>query len=670
MQELRTQLNDIHAAASESHAAIQSDLETHRAQRRAEDASRMELKTRTKTLEESKRSAETSKRDAEKRLRAAEGARDNASLRIGKLEKEIESLRVRMREDEAAVIQCREEADETERQIREELEKKRKEIKVAEDVVAALNARAKELEEKIAEEEEKVKRAREHAEIKKQDRSFYPLHVVPAVDNSSSSPWSPIAAAFSHPPPDLAQDPHSHINTEFSQHIDVFSQPLPIPQRNGSISSGSGDGGDPPVPSRPNRLSLGGISNFREPDASEQDRQTTAVGQPFLRTPPYPMFDDENSLTISSAHSLSTRFSPFGESDMDGTASSSPAQVAGISPMSTSLIPTSLYKTLNAGSSLSVDAPVRMMSFQSEDDVVLSRDWRKAYQPPIAPEAPAVFNSSPTSLTCPSFDAIDQEDPFEVRPPPPLRHRFTSEGFDAQRSAFNGPNRTTSEPQPLARARTHEDEDTGAASNNHRRWFSTSTKEKKGLNPQAKVFSLSKKLVPGFGPHPHEQQQQQQQQITHAGPGPFEPFAPPSAPPPPPPPPPPPSMHLTVPNGVFSTSPPDMDSLFSSITMRAFAPSPAEREALRALGGSSNTSLERLPTLSEVSSIPPSSPSHVHAIASQRSPAPSIAEVGTRGGLLSPGLAWLQSLPRMNMRKTKFSPWEDEMPESRDGEDK
>ncbi|KAF8554187.1 hypothetical protein OG21DRAFT_1509197 [Imleria badia] len=93
-----------------------------------------------------------------------------------------------------------------------------------------------------------------------------------------------------------------------------------------------------------------------------------------------------------------------------------------------------------------------------------------------------------------------------------------------------------------------------------------------------------------------------------------------------------------------------------SSLLRAFAPSRAEREALqRALGGSTNTSLERLPSLSDVGSIP-SSPALAHPEAPGRS-------IGEKDCTLP---AWLQSLPLI--RKPNFSPWEDEEPASAETE--
>jgi len=292
-------------------------------------------------------------------------------------------------------------------------------------------------------------------------------------------------------------------------------------------------------------------------------------------------------------------------------------------------------------------------------------------------ESPGVFSSSPTSLTHPSFEGVDREDPFEIRPPPPLRHRITADGSDLH--IFSHPSRSSSDPQqPLTRSRTRESMDSTSAVEDknvwsHKRWFSSprgDPKEKRGLNPEAKVFQLkspfpalmfnkqrqntsvsSLDLVPSQVSIPS-------QAHTHLHILPSSISAPSMLPLPT-------STVLASSVPLSSTNSSIPDSIFSTLSMRAFAPSPAEREALtRSLGGSStNTSLERLPTLSEVS-IPsiPNSPQHVHAMAQavQRSPPGSVAEVRSNvgSGGMPHGFAWLH-LPRA--RKPKFSPWEDEV---------
>lgn len=151
-----------------------------------------------------------------------------------------------------------------------------------------------------------------------------------------------------------------------------------------------------------------------------------------------------------------------------------------------------------------------------------------------------------------------------------------------------------------------------------RRWFPTlpMDKSRKGLNPDAREFNL---MPSGKGPSR-------------------------------------PSFDNLNPTGlrpsmISSSSTSTSDSLL----LRAFAPSPAEREALqRALGGA-NTSFERLPSLSDVESIP-SSPSHIHAL-----PHHQHALNSHVNKLQLPG--WLFTFPRG--RKTQFSPWGDEEPSNK-----
>ncbi|TFK81986.1 hypothetical protein K466DRAFT_501127, partial [Polyporus arcularius HHB13444] len=692
VHDLRTQLADYRSASSESHASIRTELEAQRERKREEDAARAELKVRTKTLEESKRTAESSKRDAEKRLRAAESARDSATARIERLGEEIGALRSRMQDDEEAIVSYQKEGDVQEKESQETLERKKKEIKVAEEVVAALNMRAKELEERIAQEEERLRRAKEQAEIKKQDRSFYPLTVVPAVEeeNITIPLWAPHNNSTQEPATET-------LTTEAVGRLEPFPQPIQAPKSKGSVSSGSGSSGnrDMSVSPRPARLSLTSISNLREP-ANRVLPEPDSSGQVLLRTRGFPLFGGDLPSTLST-QSTSTRFSPFGDSDDVAEQDTPPTadepnSSTSLSPMTSSFIPRSLISSLDgAGSSFENLGLAR--SFQSEDDTVLSRDWRKnaPFPPPLPVESPSTgivgagtggYTASPSSLTCPSFDGVDKDDPFEVRPRP-VRRQVTADRTDLPRSSLP-PSRTISDP-PLPPAGlgmpSTENDAHAKAALAHRRWSSQqdAARERKGLNPEAKAFSLTKKsfppLFPAQPPHQHSSQNHTANQHLPLG-APFD-FDPLNSTP---------SLagsSLSTHSSLSIPSLGEPDGVFSSISMRAFAPSPAEREALqRALGGSTNTSLERLPTLSEVASIPvpagrsmPSSPSHLHAHAARGVVPPGLLGgdslkdmhangmapgFGLGGGrtLLGPGLAWLQNLPRV--RKPKFSPWEDE----------
>jgi hypothetical protein len=163
-----------------------------------------------------------------------------------------------------------------------------------------------------------------------------------------------------------------------------------------------------------------------------------------------------------------------------------------------------------------------------------------------------------------------------------------------------------------------------------RRWLPTLPKDKskKGLNPDAKEFSLAP--VP---PTMSKTTTTMGRGATHHSL---------------------PSFDNLNPTGIGGNSM-SSSSTSESLFLRAFAPSPAEREALqRALGGA-NTSFERLPSLSGVGSIP-SSPSHIHALPMPMPTAAPNAHGANKLQLPS----WFPAFPRG--RKTQFSPWGDEEP--------
>lgn len=563
--DLRNQLADFQVSASASHASLQGEVDSFRERKRQEDMARSELKSRTKALDDSKRAAESVKRDAEKRLKAAQASRDDASQRMEHLDKEITLLTQRLAEDQSSVLQSQQ-VSQAEQEITETVDCKRQEIKDAEDVIAALNLRARELEDKLSSERDRLKLARERAELKKQDHSFQPYH-------AAAGPWSAASRNF------------YDSNTAAVKGLDM------------SVVRGR-RASDPLASPRPAKLSLGGISNLNGPTLG-------GIVNSAPRSNGYSIFDDV--LSQPSQHAFGN-FSPFGD----------PSLVPMLmSPTSQSLIPSSLISSLDSG-----DGPSR--SYQSDSDTFMDKEWRdSSLQRTVAQHLQALdsqlsprygpITASPTSLHGPSLNEYER-DPFEVRTitSPPIRERdfrMSSEvSMDMQRVSLV--HRTLSDPT----SGKEEPSSTATEKATPRRWFTTKGKAKKGLNPDAKEFSLPKKTV---GPSPR--------------PGAYD---------------------ALNPNGLGSNMMAPASTNHS--LLRAFAPSPAEREVLqRAFGGSTNTSLERLPSLSDVGSIP-SSPAPVHAHA------PAVASA-TQGPLDGKGLpSWLTSLPRI--RKPNFSPWDDEEP--------
>lgn len=163
-------------------------------------------------------------------------------------------------------------------------------------------------------------------------------------------------------------------------------------------------------------------------------------------------------------------------------------------------------------------------------------------------------------------------------------------------------------------------------------WLRGSSLSSKGLNPDAKEFNL----FPTSGPFSASPNANLHGPI---GPSSVVPY------------------DALNPNGFPTTTTTTQQSL-----LRAFALSPAEREALQRTLGSlgNNKSLDRLPSLSDVGSIPSSPTTNAHALPPPPRLIPPPSHTG--GSDLSSRLpAWLQSLPRN--RKVNFSPWDDEEPQ-------
>ncbi|KAJ4468162.1 hypothetical protein J3R30DRAFT_3306048 [Lentinula aciculospora] len=393
-----------------------------------------------------------------------------------------------------------------------------------------------------------------------------------------------------------ASSPIEHFDTWSS--VDLLDQQMLVHSRDASgyaessetvssdgISFGHGDG---IVASRPFKSTVNLVSDFNESSLSTKK----ARNQGYFDRP----------MNILGRPSLPLNFSPFDEIPQTPTVVISPLT-------SSSLISSSLISSLNNDDGLS-------RSFQSDSDIFLERDWREKNTHTRAQslQRPEVNITCAQTTDSPTADGFDN-DPFEVRVFAPDEHdRFAQPKDHPLRRNNSDPSNTghiNADTEPVVTDKTH-----------NRRWFSLSakTKAKKGLNPDAKVFDFNRS----------------QSKPGSAIPKPVIPSVSP------------PVYDALNPNGLGTT-------LLSSTTtdshfLRAFAPSPAEREALqRALGGSSNGSLERLPSLSDVGSIP-SSPSHIHAKAVDHSPPFEQPQRHVP--------SWLQSLPRI--RKPNFSPWDDE----------
>ncbi|KAJ2922329.1 hypothetical protein H1R20_g14758, partial [Candolleomyces eurysporus] len=521
VQDLRAQYSDYQKTANQSHETLNLELESCRERKRQEDASRSEMKTKTKQLDDQKRTAEGFKREAEKKLKAAQTTRDNTLGRIEFLDKEMNTLRTRTQHDHDFLARKSADMPEVELELSQALEQKKKEIKTTEELLLSLNRRSRELEEKLSSERERLESLRQKAELRKQEYS--PINHIAANDDL---PVQYPYTLHDQPPVYSMDSPSSPVHPDgVHGSMHQFGMSLPLAK-----SSSQYDAGGYP---------------YSDIDLSSATRRTqayTSIG------------------TASDHHVDLSRSIPL---DNDPT-------------LNPSWSNNSLY-SLSSGDSTSTTASLfnSMNDAQLDSDLRPSRGYDNFHEYPLD----GGLNGQYPWTSQQDVNLMDEMG-------------YLREEYKAQKSASTA-----------------------------------SGRQKKGLNPDAKVFSLPRKLSPPG--------------ILHLPSNPV-------------------TYDALNPNGLVNPKLPSATSTSSSL-LRAFAPSRAEREALqRALGGSTNSSFERLPSLSEVGSIP-SSPSHVHAEAFNLSLSQTAKESAAAPKTFNLP-SWLTVLP--NIKKSRFKPWDDEEPVS------
>ena len=198
--DIHTQIAECQSVTTRSHAVLQREVETYRERKQQEDAARLELKSRTKLLDDSKRGAEGAKKDADKNFKAVQLIRDNTGHQLESLQEKILTLQGHLLEDHNFIF-CYEKQS-LEPAINDTLEQKKADIRVAEHSVAILNQRSRELEDRLSSERERLRILRQKFEDQKlyypfledidpvsqhYDRKFRPLP--PSIAHSSNSPF-------------------------------------------------------------------------------------------------------------------------------------------------------------------------------------------------------------------------------------------------------------------------------------------------------------------------------------------------------------------------------------------------------------------------------------------------------------------------------------------------
>jgi hypothetical protein len=616
--ELRNQLSEHASTATEVDATLNAELNNVREAKRVEDVARGELKARTKTLEDNRRAAEAGKRDAERRLRATQKAKAEAGTRIEKLGEEIRALEAQVQHDEVAVRVTAEVAIQEELDISARVKQRQREVRVAEGVVTALNVRVRELEDSIELERIALAAAREKAQALQREQDSHKYDIIP---EHPLDTWETISTSEST----------SALEQRMGYEVlDPFPTPLEKDSDRGRERSGSGSvstRSSPHLCALPAAPSI----NVGYGTPSQTHSHPNGIPDPRPRLPKgYSIFDEDLASLPNPIHGA--KFSPFGDSDVAN------------GNHTHSLIPKGLIQPPDGMSTSAVigeiGAPGELLTRrQSDNETFFDRDWRRR------PSVSTVGSESHRHVF-PRVDDGTMEvfEPFGIRPQP--RHRMTSDPIDVSGVWLSRANSDPAHP-PIAAARQQEAQTRWwRGPDKERRSTVDGTESRRGLNPDAKVFSFSAKPLFGVPAAPafnclnaSTSDSAVSGAVSSSGAG----------------------GSCDSPNGAATSS--STPGFFSGLAMRAFAPSPAEREALqRALGGSTNTSFERLPSLSEVGSMPTSPAlSHVpaHPAASRNPVGMPWFDIGL--GQTGAGRNWLRelgaSMPRPS--KIKFSPWGD-----------
>jgi hypothetical protein len=616
--ELRNQLSEHSSTATAVDATLSAELNSVREAKRVEDAARSELKARTKTLEESRRAAEAGKRDAERRLRATQKAKAEAGSRIERLGEEIRALEVQVQQDEVAIRLAGEAAAKEEFDISSQVKQRKREVKVAEDVVTALNHRVRELEESIEHERIALVAAREKAEALQREQDSHKYVFIP---RQSMDSWEAIPAVeFSLPTP-AAESKMEH------EILDPFPTPL---EKDSDRDRGGSRSGSTRSSPHLHTLTTASPHNIGYGTSSQSVLHPVGASKSIARlVKGYSIFDE--AIASLSNPAQGSKFAPFGVSDAANGGRTLP------------LIPSGFIQSLD-GMSPSADIgeigteDMHPTSLQSNNEPFIDRDWRLR---PAVPESVPVETHGHV-FPCVNDDPIEAFEPFAIHPAP--RHRMTSDPMNVWSSrADSDPISPPSAGIPPQEARNlwwH-------GPDKERRSTIDGAEPRRGLNPDAKVFNFSPEPVlfsapvapvsaSGF-PVSGSSRSTRSSSISDSRKG-------------------------NAPTSATATSSSTPDFL-SGLAMRAFAPSPEEREALqRALGGSTNTSLERLPSLSGVGNGPASPVlAHVQANPAASSNPPGLPwfDIGPGAGA---GRSWLRELGTISIPrpgKIKFSPWGD-----------
>lgn len=149
VDELKLQLEELKETTLEIETRLQTELEEIRERKKREDALKLELKAKTKALEEEKRLAELKRVEAERELAEKKTAVKVVSGKVDKLREEIGLIARKESEIVERKEKKKRERKERERKLKEDVVKKKDELRLAELGIAKLLGKVTGLEKTI-----------------------------------------------------------------------------------------------------------------------------------------------------------------------------------------------------------------------------------------------------------------------------------------------------------------------------------------------------------------------------------------------------------------------------------------------------------------------------------------------------------------------------------------
>ncbi|KAL7409300.1 hypothetical protein BDY24DRAFT_419017 [Mrakia frigida] len=345
--DLRSQLGQSSAASEAAQSQLQASLDGLRLRKREEDNDRLEVKSRTKALEDGKRQAETGKREADKKLKVTEGLRDAVLARIEVLTKQVNEAKEKMRVQREEMEGSNETIRKREGEVREETKSKREQLVTVEEGLGALGVEVKELDLKARDEEASLEVAKEEAvaafeaEMRQQQSSFASFGAPQprSVENdyygqhSSSNPPPPPPSSSSHP------------TSLFD--LPIQQLPLSLLHRRRQLTEPVASDFGPGLPAQvPSSFSLNDVFGFEDfgPGVPSQSRR-------------YDYDHHQQDLASSNGHSYSNYSRPIPPSihTDDYSTDEDPGSPGPMSASFTNLLPRGLFQSLSAEGLLSPD---------------------------------------------------------------------------------------------------------------------------------------------------------------------------------------------------------------------------------------------------------------------------------------------------------------------------